>query len=95
MGYHKVRNRAGRTCPASWLSISTLSVKLQHVELQIVLRGETCGEVARLLYQIHNPCIRSRDIAVVLAFSNLLIIHEKKTKKEEGWICDPNYHKIL
>ena len=31
-------------------------------------------------------------------FSNLLTIHEEKTKEittvKEVWICDPNYHKI-
>ena len=34
-----------------------------------------------------------------IVFSNLLIIHQEKTKKITAvtvvWICDPNYHKIL
>ena len=34
-----------------------------------------------------------------MAFSNVLIIHEEKTKEitimKEVWICDPNYHKTL
>ena len=40
----------------------------------------------------------SFNLASLLCFVEILIIHEEKTKEiatvKEVWMCDPNYHKI-
>ena len=57
------------------------------------------------LYVFGGRHLRIRDICMEFGrpltghFSNLLIIHQEKTKKITTvtvvWICVPNYHKIL